>query len=447
MATAERIPPQNIEAEQAVLGAMLLSKEAIAHAAEKLKPEDFYRDAHRRVFEAMLELFRRDEAVDLVTVTEQLKKTDQLDKAGGIAFVTSLANTVPTASNIQYHTRIVLEKAQLRHLINTSTEIAGRAYEDSEELDALMSDAAQKILAVTGRGSTFDITPISELVMDVFRKTEDRAKMKNALTGLASGFVDLDKLTSGFQPSDLILVAARPSMGKTALALNMAEHIAENNKAAVAFFSLEMGPNELVTRLLSSRAGVRGQALRRGDMTEADYTKLVRAAGVLKKLDLFIDSSPSLTPLDIKSRCQLLRAKAPNLSAVFVDYIQLLSAGSDKQFKDNRVQEISYISRSLKSLAVELDIPVIALSQLNRQAEQGTDKGSRPQLSHLRESGSIEQDADIVMMLYRPSYYNKEAATDEAEVIIAKQRNGPTGTVKMIFNPEYARFVDGQTER
>ena len=236
-------------------------------------------------------------------------------------------------------------------------------------------------------------------------------------------------------------------MSKLNEVANMAEHIAENNKAAVAFFSLEMGPNELVTRLLSSRAGVRGQALRRGDMTEADYTKLVRAAGVLKNLDLFIDSSPSLTPLDIKSRCQLLRAKAPNLSAVFVDYIQLLSAGSDKQFKDNRVQEISYISRSLKSLAVELDIPVIALSQLNRQAEQGTDKGSRPQLSHLRESGSIEQDADIVMMLYRPSYYNKEAATDEAEVIIAKQRNGPTGTVKMIFNPEYARFVDGQAER
>jgi replicative DNA helicase len=275
-----------------------------------------------------------------------------------------------------------------------------------------------------------------------------KARQKGAtVTGLDTGFRDLNNMTSGFHPGELIILAARPSMGKTALALNLAEHVAEKNKAAVAFFSLEMGPDELVRRLLSSRAGVRGQNLRRGDMTAADYSKIVRAAGNIKELDLFIDSSPSLTPIDIKSRCQLLRAKCPNFAAIFVDYIQLLSAGSDKQFKDNRVQEISYISRSLKSLAVELKVPVIALSQLNRQAEQGSEKGNRPQLSHLRESGSIEQDADMVMMLYRPNYYNKEASVDDAEVIIAKQRNGPTGTIKMIFNPEYARFIDGQAEK
>jgi replicative DNA helicase len=356
---------------------------------------------------------------------------------------------VPTTDNVEHYAAIVKDKALLRVLIQTCRKAINECQGGERSAKEIISEAEQGMVGLL-KDNNRGFSPISDLMLPSIEILEKLTKARRAgatVSGIDTGFRDINNMTSGFHGGELIILAARPSMGKTALALNMAEHIAENNKAAVAFFSLEMGPNELVTRLLSSRAGVRGQALRRGDMTEADYTKLVRAAGVLKKLDLFIDSSPSLTPLDIKSRCQLLRAKAPNLSAVFVDYIQLLSAGSDKQFKDNRVQEISYISRSLKSLAVELDIPVIALSQLNRQAEQGTDKGSRPQLSHLRESGSIEQDADMVMMLYRPSYYNKEAATDEAEVIIAKQRNGPTGTVKMIFNPEYARFVDGQAER
>ena len=420
MATAERIPPQNIEAEQAVLGAMLLSKEAIAHAAEKLKPEDFYRDAHRRVFEAMLELFRRDEAVDLVTVTEQLKKTDQLDKAGGIAFVTSLANTVPTASNIQYHTRIVLEKAQLRHLINTSTEIAGRAYEDSEELDALMSDAAQKILAVTGRGSTFDITPISELVMDVFRKTEDRAKMKNALTGLASGFVDLDKLTSGFQPSDLILVAARPSMGKTAFTLNIASYVAVKLKKPVAFFSLEMSNVQLVQRMLCAEGGIDSQAMR-------------------AEAPIFIDDTPGITVTELRSKARRIKAEQ-GLALVVIDYLQLMQGRNSKN-SENRQQEISEISRSLKALARELEVPVIALSQLSRSVEARQIK--RPMLSDLRESGSLEQDADIVMFLYREDYYDKETENANiTEVIIAKHRNGPIDSIRLFFERRFTKFAN-----
>ena len=439
MATAERIPPQNIEAEQAVLGAMLLSKEAIAHAAEKLKPEDFYRDAHRRVFEAMLELFRRDEAVDLVTVTEQLKKTDQLDKAGGIAFVTSLANTVPTASNIQYHTRIVLEKAQLRHLINASTEIAGRAYEDSEELDELMNDAAQKILAVTGRGSTFDITPISELVMDVFRKTEDRAKMKNALTGLASGFVDLDKLTSGFQPSDLILVAARPSMGKTAFTLNIASYVAVKLKKPVAFFSLEMSNVQLVQRMLCAEGGIDSQAMRAGEMDYDDWQRLITACDRLTKAPIYIDDTPGITVTELRSKARRIKAEH-GLSLVVIDYLQLMQ-GRNSRNSENRQQEISEISRSLKALARELEVPVIALSQLSRSVEARQIK--RPMLSDLRESGSLEQDADIVMFLYREDYYDKETENANiTEVIIAKHRNGPIDSIRLFFERRFTKFAN-----
>ena len=439
MATAERIPPQNIEAEQAVLGAMLLSKDAIAHAAEKLKPEDFYRDAHRRVFEAILELFRRDEAADLVTVTEQLKKTDQLDKAGGIAFVTSLANTVPTASNIQYHTRIVLEKAQLRHLINTSTEIAGRAYEDSEDLDELMNDAAKKILAVTGRGSTVDLTPISELVMEVFRKTDERSRTKNALTGLASGFIDLDRLTSGFQPSDLILVAARPSMGKTAFTLNIASYVAVKLKQPVAFFSLEMSNVQLVQRMLCAEGGIDSQALRAGEMDDDDWQRLIVACDRLTKAPLYIDDTPGITVTELRSKARRIKAEK-GLSLVVIDYLQLMQ-GRNSKSSENRQQEISEISRSLKALARELGVPVIALSQLSRSVEARQIK--RHMLSDLRESGSLEQDADIVMFLYREDYYDKETENANiTEVIIAKHRNGPVDTIKLFFQKEFTKFRD-----
>ncbi|MBP5199149.1 MAG: replicative DNA helicase [Schwartzia sp.] len=438
MATAERIPPQNIEAEQAVLGAMLLSKDAIAHAAEKLEPKDFYRDAHRRVFEAIVELFQRGEGADIVTVTEQLKKTDQLDKAGGIAFVTSLANAVPTASNIQYHTRIVLEKAQLRHLINASTEIAGRAYEDSEEVDVLMDDAAKTILAVTGRGSTFDITPIKKLVKAVFEKTDERSKMKNALTGLASGFADLDKLTSGFQPSDLILVAARPSMGKTAFTLNIASYVAVKLKQPVAFFSLEMSNTQLVQRMLCAEGGIDSQALRAGEMDADDWQRLIVACDRLSKAKLFIDDTPGISVSELRSKARRIKAEQ-GLALVVIDYLQLMQGRPGKN-SENRQQEISDISRSLKALARELGVPVIALSQLSRSVELRQIK--RPMLSDLRESGSLEQDADIVMFLYREDYYDQETENANiTEVIIAKHRNGPIDRVRLFFEKRFTKFT------
>ncbi len=438
MATAERIPPQNIEAEQAVLGAMLLSSEAIAHAAEKLRPEDFYRDAHRRVFKAIIEIFQRGEGADIVTVTEQLKKTDQLEQAGGIAFVTSLANAVPTASNIQYHTRIVLEKAQLRHLINASTEIAGRAYEDMEDADELMNEAAKKILAVTGRGSTFDIVPINKLVMDVFKKTETRSKMKNALTGLASGFADLDKLTSGFQPSDLILVAARPSMGKTAFTLNIASYVAVKLKKPVAFFSLEMSNSQLVQRMLCAEGGIDSQAMRAGEMDPADWDRLITACDRLSKAPIYIDDTPGVTITELRSKARRIKAEQ-GLSLVVIDYLQLMQGRTGKS-SENRQQEISEISRSLKALARELGVPVIALSQLSRSVELRQVK--RPMLSDLRESGSLEQDADIVMFLYREDYYDQETENANiTEVIIAKHRNGPIDRVRLFFEKRFTKFT------
>lgn len=442
-------PPKNLEAERCVLGCMLIDEVARAKAFGFVTRDSFTEPANREIFSVIRAKFDAKEAVDVVTVNDDLQGNEAYLNAGGPSYLASLVESVPTTENIEYYADIVQDKALLRELVTTCRKAISECHESGRNAKEIISEAEQSMVGLL-KDRNKGFLSVGELMLPNIEMLErlTKARQKGAtVTGLDTGFRDLNNMTSGFHPGELIILAARPSMGKTALALNLAEHVAEKNKAAVAFFSLEMGPDELVRRLLSSRAGVRGQNLRRGDMTAADYSKIVRAAGNIKELDLFIDSSPSLTPIDIKSRCQLLRAKCPNFAAIFVDYIQLLSAGSDKQFKDNRVQEISYISRSLKSLAVELKVPVIALSQLNRQAEQGSEKGNRPQLSHLRESGSIEQDADMVMMLYRPNYYNKEASVDDAEVIIAKQRNGPTGTIKMIFNPEYARFIDGQAEK
>ncbi|MBR1885847.1 MAG: replicative DNA helicase [Schwartzia sp.] len=438
MPTAERIPPQNIEAEQAVLSAMLLTKEAIAAAAEILRPDDFYRDAHRRVFEAILDLFQRGEAADLVTVTEQLKKTDQLERVGGIAFVSSLGTLVPTASNIQYHSRIVLEKARLRHLIEAATEIAGEAYEDSMELDDLMNSAAQKMLAVTGRGSEGGTKSIGELVMEVFRKTEEREKLKNALTGLASGFADLDKLTSGFQPSDLILVAARPSMGKTAFTLNIASYVAVKLKQPVAFFSLEMSNTQLVQRMLCAEGAIDSQALRAGNMDDDDWERLIIASDRLSSAPIYIDDTPGITVTELRSKARRIKNEH-GLALIVIDYLQLMQGRTGKN-SENRQQEISEISRSLKALARELAVPVIALSQLSRSVEARQVK--RPMLSDLRESGSLEQDADIVMFLYREDYYDKETENANiTEVIIAKHRNGPIDSVNLFFEKRFTKFT------
>ena len=435
----ERVPPQNIEAEQAVLGAMLIKKEAIAEVSQLLKPADFYREAHRIVYETMLELFNKNEAVDLITVTEQLRKNDLLEKAGGIAFVTSLANAVPTAANVEYHARIVEEKAQLRNLINSATEIAGMAYEASDDITDVMDKSEKMILEVAARQNSGSFVPIKEIHMDTFSKIEKLYETKGGITGLPSGFKDLDKLTSGLQPSDLILVAARPSMGKTAFTLNIAQHVAVHENKSVAFFSLEMSKEQLVQRMLCSEGGIDSQRLRVGELEENDWEKLINAADRLSRAPIYIDDTAGITVMELRSKARRLKAEH-DLQLIVIDYLQLMQGRSSKN-SDNRQQEISEISRSLKALARELNVPVIALSQLSRSVESRQVK--KPMLSDLRESGSLEQDADIVMFLYREDYYDPETEHKNiTDAIIAKHRNGPVDTVQLFFHKQFTKFAD-----
>lgn len=434
----ERIPPQNIEAEQAVLGAMLIKKEAISAAAELLTGDDFYRNAHRLVFEAIITLNQANEAVDMITVTDRLKRDGELEKAGGIAFITALANAVPTAANVTFHARIVRQKSQLRQLINAATEIAGTAYEDADAVDEIMDDAEKRILGVTARSNHADFVPMKDILITTFEQIEKHAANKGTLTGLPSGFVDLDRLTSGFQPSDLILVAARPSMGKTAFTLNIATHAAIRSQKTVAFFSLEMSKEQLALRMFSAEGQVDSQRLRVGDLKDEEWQKLISAADRLTKAPLWIDDTPGITVMELRSKARRLKAEH-GLDLIVIDYLQLMQ-GRGRGSGDNRQQEISEISRSLKALARELKVPVIALSQLSRSVESRQIK--RPMLSDLRESGSLEQDADIVMFLYREDYYEKETDRQNiTEVIVAKHRNGPVDTVSLFFQKEFTKFV------
>ena len=434
----ERIPPQNIEAEQAVLGAMLIKKEAISAAAEHLTGDDFYRYAHRLVFEAIMTLNQANEAVDMITVTDRLKRDGELEKAGGIAFITALANAVPTAANVTFHARIVRQKSQLRHLINAATEIAGTAYEDADDVDEIMDDAEKRILGVTARSNHADFVPMKDILITTFEQIEKHAANKGTLTGLPSGFLDLDRLTSGFQPSDLILVAARPSMGKTAFTLNIATNAAIRSQKTVAFFSLEMSKEQLALRMFSAEGQVDSQRLRVGDLKDEEWQKLISAADRLTKAPLWIDDTPGITVMELRSKARRLKAEH-GLDLIVIDYLQLMQ-GRGMRSGDNRQQEISEISRSLKALARELKVPVIALSQLSRSVESRQIK--RPMLSDLRESGSLEQDADIVMFLYREDYYEKETDRQNiTEVIVAKHRNGPVDTVSLFFQKEFTKFV------
>lgn len=435
----ERVPPQNIEAEQAVLGGMLIEKEAISKVAEFLKADDFYRESHRLIFEVMLELFNKNEAVDLVTVTESLRKNDKLDAVGGIAYITSLANSVPTAANINYHGKIVEEKALLRGLINSATHIASMGYEDTEAVVDIIDKAEKMILEVSERKMSGDFVPIKSIIFDAFGKIEQLYASKGGITGLATGFKDLDKITSGLQPSDLILVAARPSMGKTAFTLNIASHIAIREKKAVAFFSLEMSKEQLVQRMLCSEATIDSQRLRIGELEERDWTKLISAADRLSSAPIYIDDTPGITVMEMRSKARRLKIEH-DLQLIIIDYLQLMQGSSNKG-GDNRQQEISEISRSLKALARELNVPVIALSQLSRSVESRQIK--KPMLSDLRESGSLEQDADIVSFLYREDYYNPETENKNiTDVIIAKHRNGPVDTVQLFFHKQFTKFCD-----
>ena len=435
----ERIPPQNIEAEQSVLGAMLLSREAIDKAGEILSEGDFYRPDNRIIFSAIMDLHSRNEAVDLVTVTEELRKMGKLDAIGGTTAITALSNAVPTAANVVYHAKIVEEKALRRQLINAATEVVASGYEEEADIAQTIDQAEQKILAVANRKHAGGVVKIKDIVKSAMARIEELYDSKDAYTGLPTGFTDFDKMTSGLQPSDLIIVAARPSMGKSSLVLNIAEHVALKGGKSVAFFSLEMGKEQLVQRLLCSEAGIDASRLRIGQLQESEWPNLVSAADKLSAAKIMLDDTPGMTALEMRSKAR--RWKNENgLDLIIVDYLQLMQ-GSSKRASDNRQQEMSDISRSLKGLARELNVPVIALSQLSRSVEQRTSK--RPMLSDLRESGALEQDADIVCFIYRDDYYNPDTEQKNvAELIVAKHRNGPVGTVQLFFRKDITRFYD-----
>ena len=442
----DRVPPQNIEAEQSVLGAMLIEKEAIPKVMEILRDTDFYREAHRVIFNAMLELYNKNEAVDMITVTEILKRDNKLEDVGGIAYVTSLANTVPTAANVTYHASIIEEKSILRQLVSVSTQIASMGYEANDDVKNIIDSAESKILEISNRKKTADFTPINEIVLDSFKSIEALMGNKNGLTGLPTGFEDLDNLTSGLHGSDFIILAARPSMGKTAFALNVVQNVAiraakkvGGAPKTVAFFSLEMSKEPLVQRMLCAEANIDSQRLRIGELRDEDWAMLINTADTLSSANIYIDDTAGITAMDMRSRARRLKAEH-GLDLIVVDYLQLMQGSGKKNNSGDRQQEVSEISRSLKALARELDVPVIALSQLSRSVEARQVK--RPMLSDLRESGSLEQDADIVAFLYREDYYNPETENKNiTELIIAKHRNGPVDTVNLFFHKQYTKFV------
>lgn len=442
----DRVPPQNIEAEQSVLGAMLIEKEAIPKVMEILRDTDFYREAHRVIFNAMLELYNKNEAVDMITVTEILKRDNKLEDVGGIAYVTSLANTVPTAANVTYHASIIEEKSILRQLVSVSTQIASMGYEANDDVKNIIDSAESKILEISNRKKTADFTPINEIVLDSFKSIEALMGNKNGLTGLPTGFEDLDNLTSGLHGSDFIILAARPSMGKTAFALNVVQNVAiraakkvGGAPKTVAFFSLEMSKEQLVQRMLCAEANIDSQRLRIGELRDEDWAMLINTADTLSSANIYIDDTAGITAMDMRSRARRLKAEH-GLDLIVVDYLQLMQGSGKKNNSGDRQQEVSEISRSLKALARELDVPVIALSQLSRSVEARQVK--RPMLSDLRESGSLEQHADIVAFLYREDYYNPETENKNiTELIIAKHRNGPVDTVNLFFHKQYTKFV------
>jgi replicative DNA helicase len=444
--SSHKLPPQNIEAEQSVLGGILIENEAINRVTEILDADDFYRDAHRKIFNALIDLSERDEPADLITLTNELRKIDQIDSIGGASYLASLIDSVPTAANIQYYARIVKEKAILRKLIQTSTEIITQSYEDRGDVESFLDEAERSIFEISERRVRPSFYPIREIVKESFATIEKLFKKKEAVTGVPSGFKELDRMTAGFQPSDLVIIAGRPSMGKTAFCLDVAEYAAIDNKIPVAIFSLEMSKEQLVIRMLCSQAHVEGTRLRTGYLNESDWPKLTIAAGSLSESPIYIDDTAALSVLEMRAKARRLKADH-GLGMVIVDYLQLMKG---RARVESRQQEISEISRSLKALAKELNIPVIAVSQLSRKTEERT--GNRPQLSDLRESGAIEQDADLILFIYRDEVYNRDPDNPnrgKAEVIIGKQRNGPIGKIDLAFLDKFTSFKDlykGETE-
>lgn len=435
----DRVPPQNIEAEQSVLGSILIEQSAIAKISDILQPEDFYREAHRMVYRAAMTLFERGEAIDFITVIDTLRREESLERAGGISYITSLANGVPTAANIVFHAKIVQEKSLLRRLIHAATDIAALGYAETEEVERVLDQAEQKILEVATRKIGQDYAPIKEIIFSTLDKIDEMHKAKGGITGLSTGFANLDKLTGGFQRSDLILIAARPSMGKTAFVLNVAQHMATRDKKSVAIFSLEMPREQLAMRMMCAEGLIDSQRFRTGAMSSDEWKNLVDAADRLSASPMFIDDTAGVNAVELRNKARRI-SKEHGLDCIIIDYLQLMDGGAHSRI-DNRQQQISDISRSLKALARELQVPVIALSQLSRGPESRTSR--KPMLSDLRESGSLEQDADMVAFLYREDYYNPETEKKNlTELIIAKNRNGPTETVELYFHKNFTRFTD-----
>lgn len=436
----KRILPHSTEAEQSVIGAMIMDGEAIMTASEIICGDDFYSRQYGVVFDAMTELSDEGKPVDLVTLQDRLREKDVPPEVSSLEFIGNLVTAVPTSANIKYYANIVAEKSTLRKLIRLNEEIANTCYVGKESLDAILEDTEKRVFDLVQRRNTGEFVPIRQIVMNAMDQIERASKNDGNVTGIATGFIDLDYKTAGMQPADLILIAARPSMGKTAFVLNIAEYVAFKSNETVAIFSLEMSKEQLVNRLFSMESRVDSQKLRTGNLSDMDWEKLIESAGVIGKSNLIIDDTPGINIPTLRSKCRKYKLEH-NLRLIIIDYLQLMS-GSGRG-SDSRQQEISDISRSLKALARELKVPVVALSQLSRAVEQRPDH--RPMLSDLRESGAIEQDADVVMFIYRDDYYNKDTERKGiSEIIIAKQRNGPIGTVELAWLPDYTKFANLQ---
>ena len=438
-ALIKRVLPHSLEAEQSVVGAMLMDKDAIMTAVEIVSREDFYQTAYGILFEAMVELFNEGKPVDLITLQERLKEKDVPPEITSLEFARDLLTAVPTSANVKYYAEIVMEKSMLRKLIKLNEEIENMCYLGRDSLEAVLETTEKRVFELVQKRNTGDYVPIKQVVLNALDKIEKSSKTKGTVTGIPTGFIDLDYKTSGLQPSDLILVAARPSMGKTAFVLNIAQHVAFRSNKTVAIFSLEMSKEQLVNRLFSLESQVDAQLLRTGNLKDSDWEKLIEGAGVIGKSKMIIDDTPGISISELRSKCRKFKLEQ-GLDLIIIDYLQLMT-GRVGGRAESRQQEISDISRSLKGLARELNVPVIALSQLSRAVEQRPDH--RPMMSDLRESGAIEQDADVVMFIYRDDYYNKDTDMKNiAEIIIAKQRNGPIGTVNLAWLPNYTKFAN-----
>lgn len=435
----KRILPHSIEAEQSVIGSMIMDREAIVVASEVLVADDFYSKQYGLLFDSMIELNNEGKPVDLVTLQARLIEKEAPPEVSSLEYVRELLAAVPTSANIKHYAEIVKEKSTLRNLIRTSEDIANTCYQGTDGLEFILDDAEKRVTQITQKRSAGDFVPIRDVVLNAMNKIEMASKLNGSVTGIPTGFLDLDYRTAGMQPSDLILVAARPSMGKTAFVLNLAQYVAFRKNLCVAIFSLEMSKEQLVNRMFSLESSVDAQHLRTGNMTDAEWEKLVEGASLIASSNLIIDDTPGISIGELRAKCRKFK-RDNDLKMIIIDYLQLMT-GSGGRSSDSRQQEISDISRSLKALARELNVPVIALSQLSRAVEQRPDH--RPMLSDLRESGAIEQDADVVMFIYRDDYYNHESEKKGiAEIIIAKQRNGPIGTVDLVWLPEYTKFAN-----